>query len=624
MSHATPTGEVHQLVLVPLMRDAWRLCDRTVASSNADNLIAYVELIEDEAYEVVWVVSGAGVETFTRLEDILRAAFERLSRADEQRRCVPPGSRSYPIPSRTCRPRALADSSCCRAEQKIERGHAVGATSPNECRRVVGCWRHGHHGVGSLSGDGGGRGLAVGGTREGRAGVVAGSAETPARATSSVSSRPTPRRRWRDGWERSAAARSCSSSGSTPSEQIARWQGIQTGILADALDLALLDGASRPDTTQSVRSLAAELACAVGMADRTLEAHMNDAQVLRDRFARTFTALREGRLSRAHAQVIADEGIRLGDDDVRSEYETLVLEIVPHLTTGRLRVAAAAIAEQLHPVPLAERHADARALRRVTVRDAGDGMAELWALLPAPLAHAHPRPADPFRSHRNRRCSAPLAPAPAEADRPDESPVTDDRTMDQRRADILCDVLLTGHSTTAEIDRDGGAGIDAIRGIVQITVPLPVLAGDDGGAVATLTGRGTARSGLRPTPRRQRHHLGPSPHRSRDGPRRGSGSSLSHQTPAASSSRPRRALPLSRVPTTGVALRHRPHDRPPARRRDLHLQPRPPLPPPSHGEAPDRVAGSPDADGTLTWTSPLGRIYTDETPPTLRFIPGRQ
>jgi hypothetical protein len=31
-----------------------------------------------------------------------------------------------------------------------------------------------------------------------------------------------------------------------------------------------------------------------------------------------------------------------------------------------------------------------------------------------------------------------------------------------------------------------------------------------------------------------------------------------------------------------------------------------------------------DADGTLTWTSPLGRIYTEKTPATLRFIPSRQ
>lgn len=83
MSHAAPTDDVHQLVLVPLMRDAWRLCDRTVASSDADSLVAYVESVDDEAYDVVWVAGGAGVETYTRLEDILRAAFERLSRADD-------------------------------------------------------------------------------------------------------------------------------------------------------------------------------------------------------------------------------------------------------------------------------------------------------------------------------------------------------------------------------------------------------------------------------------------------------------------------------------------------------------------------------------------------------------
>lgn len=27
--------------------------------------------------------------------------------------------------------------------------------------------------------------------------------------------------------------------------------------------------------------------------------------------------------------------------------------------------------------------------------------------------------------------------------------------------------------------------------------------------------------------------------------------------------------------------------------------------------------------GVLVWTSPLGRVYTDKPPPTLRFIPTR-
>jgi hypothetical protein len=89
MSHAAAAGELHQLVLVPLLPDAWRLCDRTFANSRVDDLVAYVELVDDEDYEVIWVGAGSGIQSFSRLEDILRAAFELLSaqaQADDSRR----------------------------------------------------------------------------------------------------------------------------------------------------------------------------------------------------------------------------------------------------------------------------------------------------------------------------------------------------------------------------------------------------------------------------------------------------------------------------------------------------------------------------------------------------------
>ena len=89
MSHAAAAGELHQLVLVPLLPDAWRLCDRTFANSRSDDLVAYVELVDDEDYEVIWVGAGSGIQSFSRLEDILRAAFELLSaqaQADDSRR----------------------------------------------------------------------------------------------------------------------------------------------------------------------------------------------------------------------------------------------------------------------------------------------------------------------------------------------------------------------------------------------------------------------------------------------------------------------------------------------------------------------------------------------------------
>ena len=59
--------------------DSWRICDRAVANSDAGSIVAYVEQRVAGVYDVVWVAGGLGVETFTRLEDVLRAAAELLS-----------------------------------------------------------------------------------------------------------------------------------------------------------------------------------------------------------------------------------------------------------------------------------------------------------------------------------------------------------------------------------------------------------------------------------------------------------------------------------------------------------------------------------------------------------------
>lgn len=260
--------------------------------------------------------------------------------------------------------------------------------------------------------------------------------------------------------------------------QVTLWQGVQTEILARAFDEAM-DASAGADPALEVRSIAAELACAVAMSDRTIEQHMSDAVVLRDRFPRAYGALRSGTLSRAHAQVIADEGIRLIDDDVRAVYELTALDRRDGLTTARLRAVARAIAEQLIPTTIDERHAEVREERRVTVREAADGMAELWALLPAPLAYGlHDRLTQMARIVKRGASSE------ASEGEPDAASPGDDRTLDQIRADVLCDVLLTGHATAVDAARDGIDAVDAIRANVQITVPVMSLIGGscDGGA----------------------------------------------------------------------------------------------------------------------------------------------
>lgn len=73
--------DVHQLALVPLAERSWRLCDRSVARSDAASVVAYVELVESGMYEVVWVSIGFGVARYPSLERMFRAAVQMVERS---------------------------------------------------------------------------------------------------------------------------------------------------------------------------------------------------------------------------------------------------------------------------------------------------------------------------------------------------------------------------------------------------------------------------------------------------------------------------------------------------------------------------------------------------------------
>ncbi|MBD8022812.1 HNH endonuclease signature motif containing protein [Microbacterium gallinarum] len=433
-------------------------------------------------------------------------------------------------------------------------------------------------------------------------------------------------------------------------EQVARWQGVQVRLLAEAMGLALEDGAMRDDAPLSVRDFAAELACVVGMADRTIEQRMDDALVMRDRFPQTMAALEAGRLSLPHARVVVDAGVRLTDDGARGRFEALVLERSAGLTTGRLRVAAASIAEALMPTTIAERHAEAREARRVTVRDVEDGMSELWALLPSVLAHGiHDRITQMARSVKDAAVGVgdaggtdgggELGHAVGGADAAggldaaggadaaeglgaaasDGSAAHDARTMDQLRADALCDLALTGHPTVQAIDHDGGAGIDAIRAIVQVTVPFQTLVGDEGPA-PVLTGRAPI------DPESARRLLGAATlwDRVLTDPVSGDVIAVDRRFPTEAQRRHLRArdehcrFPGCRMPVWRSDIDHtidHQHGGATAHTNLAHLCRR------HHTlkhHTPWQVAQH--AGGVLEWTSPLGRRYLDRPPPCVRFV----
>ncbi len=250
------------------------------------------------------------------------------------------------------------------------------------------------------------------------------------------------------------------------SRAVARAQAAQARVLADAADLGMrrvadLGSVSSREAELPVRALAAELAVAACMSDRTVQRRMNDAAVLAESFPATFEAWDDGRIGSGHVGVIMEHGLPLTDADARAVFEREALVRAEGTTPGRLGPALARLAESLQPRTLTERHQKARASRGVGVRDIGDGMAEFMSVQPAVLAHAmHDRVTQQAKAIKN-------------------ADPTDARTIDQIRADLVADMLLTTtpDAQTGAGMSDGFGGLGSIKAIVNVTVPALALAG---------------------------------------------------------------------------------------------------------------------------------------------------
>jgi hypothetical protein len=234
------------------------------------------------------------------------------------------------------------------------------------------------------------------------------------------------------------------------------------------------------------RSMAAQVAAATRISDLTAAGRMSTAAALVEQFPATLSALSDGVIDRSHADVIVTAGMNL-PDQVRPVYEAAAVDVAVRETAGRLRPIVRVLAQRLHPVPLDDRHAEAATRRRVSVRDLDDAMAEVYALLPAVHAHAILDRLTAYAKHSSAAADDAEAGA-AGADGGRAGAVVDVRSLDERRADVFCDLLLTGHATAHDSD-SSIPGTDAIRAHVQITIPVLTLLGrsDD---PAVLTGHG--------------------------------------------------------------------------------------------------------------------------------------
>jgi hypothetical protein len=159
-------------------------------------------------------------------------------------------------------------------------------------------------------------------------------------------------------------------------------------------------------------------------------------------------------------------GSSISDPARRADYESAVIARAASVTPGRLRRLAQLAAEKVAGVGFAERHAKAKEGRSVRSFETVDGMSELVATVPTVLA----------AGIMDRLTAMANAVKLANPDDP--------RTLDQLRADLLCELQLTGDPTG-----DVHAGIAGIGAEVAIIIPALTLLGK-GDEPATVLGGG--------------------------------------------------------------------------------------------------------------------------------------
>ncbi|WP_051171933.1 HNH endonuclease signature motif containing protein [Microbacterium indicum] len=228
------------------------------------------------------------------------------------------------------------------------------------------------------------------------------------------------------------------------------------------------------------RSMADEVASATHVSRTVASNRLREASTLTRQYPATQQALRAGLIADEHVRAIISEGARLAHDDTaRAAYEERILEFAADSTPQQTRRAAKVIADRLSPRDFDEAHAVARARRRVTVRDLDDGMSELTVVGDAAVIHGildrlttmGRKVASAHRIEHQRERAAATG-FPKDPNR---------RSLDQIRADLLADIMLTGQPNAHQLHTPGDTALDEIRATVQVVIPVDRLVGTGAG-----------------------------------------------------------------------------------------------------------------------------------------------
>ncbi|WP_322411950.1 HNH endonuclease [Microbacterium invictum] len=247
---------------------------------------------------------------------------------------------------------------------------------------------------------------------------------------------------------------------------LAAAEAVQAKAGAFAARLAEGSSAVVRDRDMALRGVAAEIAAAIRLSDRSVQRQIDTAYALVNDYPATLHCWEKGLITRAHVAVVEDVGRRL-PVEVKGEFDQVAAEICLDETPGRARADLEVIAERMHPRSLTERHGEAFRERRIVRYSIGEGMSELRAVHSTVLIEAI------FQRLTDEANEVIAAREPQPGD-----DSADTRSIDEVRADVFADMLLTATPTLDPV-RDGElpGGLGAIRAKVQVVIPVMALMG---------------------------------------------------------------------------------------------------------------------------------------------------
>jgi len=225
-------------------------------------------------------------------------------------------------------------------------------------------------------------------------------------------------------------------------------------------DVTRYGGGSRELIERSVRL---ELAAALRITENQAGMLMYRAEALVHRYPTVWNSLAHAGMTERHATIIVDELAPL-EPEVAARLVENARDLAETLAVGPFRRALRRLIDRELAPTLSVRHEHAVRRRRIFVEPEADGMSWLHALVPTVEAHA-------IHGRMTAKGKALLA---AQVGGEGGGSQPDDRTLDEIRADILCDLLLDGIVPAHPKDVQG------IRPTVVVTVPALALLGADG------------------------------------------------------------------------------------------------------------------------------------------------